>query len=58
MKEIGDIILNYGLGAVAILALLKITLRMIDFFIKDLSGKIDTLYEIIDELRKELNKRS
>ncbi len=57
MKEIGDIILNYGLGAVAILALMKIALRLIDFFIKDLSGKIDTLYEILDKLREDIKNK-
>jgi phosphomevalonate kinase len=51
MKEIADLILQYGLGATAIAAITYIAVMLIKFIIKDLSGKIDTLYEIIEKLR-------
>ena len=56
MKEIADLILQYGLGATAIAAITYIALILIKFIIKDLSGKIDTLYELIDKLRDSINK--
>jgi hypothetical protein len=56
MKEIGDLVLQYGLGAVAIICITYIAILLIKFIINDLSGKLDTLYQIIDELRKELKK--
>ena len=51
MKEIGDLVLQYGLGAVAIICITYIAIKLINFVIKDLSGKIDSLYEIIEKLR-------
>lgn len=56
MKELGDIILQYGLGAAAIAAITLIAYKLVIFIIKDLSGKIDTLYEIIEKLRDEIKK--
>lgn len=57
MKEIGDLVLQYGLGAVAIICITYIAIILIKFIIKDLSGKIDTLYEIIEKLREEVIKK-
>lgn len=56
MKEIGDLILQYGLGATAIVAITYIAVMLIKFIIKDLSGKIDTLYEIIEKLRDDIKR--
>jgi len=56
MKEIGDLVLQYGLGATAIVAITYIAVKLINYLIKDLSGKIDTLYEIIDKLRNDLKR--
>ncbi len=57
MKEIGDLILQYGLGATAIIAITYIAVMLIKFIIKDLSGKIDTLYEIIQKLSDDIHRR-
>ena len=57
MKEIGDLILQYGLGATAIAAITYIAVVLIKFIIKDLSGKIDTLYEIIEKLREDIKRK-
>ncbi len=56
MKEIADLILQYGLGATAIIAITYIAVMLIKFIIKDLSGKIDTLYEIIEKLRDDIKR--
>lgn len=57
MKEIADLILQYGLGATAIAAITYIAVMLIKFVIKDLSGKIDTLYENIEKLRDDVNRK-
>ena len=56
MKEIGDLVLQYGLGATAIVAITYIAVKLINFIINDLSGKIDTLYEIIQKLAEEVRR--
>lgn len=57
MKEFGDLILQYGLGATAIAAITYIAVVLIKFIIRDLSGKIDTLYEVIEKLRDDVNRK-
>lgn len=57
MKEIGDLVLQYGLGATAIVAITYIAVKLINFIIKDLSGKIDTLYENIEKLRDDIRRK-
>ncbi len=56
MKEIGDLILQVGLGAAAIIAVTYIAVKLINFIIADLSGKVDTLYENIELLRAEIKE--
>ena len=58
MKEIGDLILQYGLCTVAIICITYIAIKLINFIIKDLSGKIDTLYGIIEKLRDDIKRGS
>lgn len=57
MKEIGDMVLQYGLGATSIVAITYIAVKLINFIIKDLSGKIDSLYEIIVKLIDEIKRK-
>jgi hypothetical protein len=57
LREIADLILQYGLGATAIGAITYIAVRLIKFVIKDLSGKVDTLYEIINKLRDDIKRK-
>lgn len=56
LKQIGDLVTSFGLGAVAIIVLMRLVIMLISYIIKDLSGKIDALYEIIDNLRKEIEQ--
>jgi hypothetical protein len=57
MKDLGDLILQIGLGAAAIAAMLYITIILVKFITKDLSGKVDSLYEAITKLTEEVMRK-
>lgn len=54
---LADAVMKFGLGTVAIVCLMYIVIFLLKYIVKDLSGKIDTLYEIINDLRKKLEEK-
>jgi len=52
-----EAVMKFGLGTVAIVCMMYLIILLIKYITKDLSGKIDTLYEIINDLRKKLEDK-